>query len=48
MIDEEKAKREEAAQMTVEEKILQLDEHVDALSTRWIAAIKYFVFLSVG
>ena len=35
MIDEEKAKREEAAQLSMEEKIALLDQQVDALSTRW-------------
>ena len=34
MIDEEKAKREEAAQLSMEEKIALLDQQVDALSTR--------------
>ena len=34
MIDEEKAKREAAAQLTMEEKIVLLDQQVDALSTR--------------
>ena len=34
MIDEEKAKREEAAQMTTEEKIVQLNEQIGGLSTR--------------
>ena len=35
MIDEEKAKREEAAQMTVEQKISQLNEQIVGLSTRF-------------
>ena len=35
MIDEEKAKREEAAQMTAEEKIVQLNEQIGGLSTRF-------------
>ena len=35
MIDEEKAKREEAAQMTVDQKISQLNEQIGGLSTRF-------------
>ena len=35
MIDEEKAKREEAAQMTAEQKIAQLNEQIGGLSTRF-------------
>ena len=35
MIDEEKARLEEAAQMTVEQKVVVLDQHVDVLSTRY-------------
>ena len=35
MIDEEKAKREEAAQMTAEQKIGLLNEQITGLSTRF-------------
>ena len=35
MIDEEKAKREEAAQLSLEQKIVQLKEHILGIKTRY-------------
>jgi hypothetical protein len=34
MIDEDKARLEEAAQMSLEDKIANLDSHVEAMTTR--------------